>query len=102
MVKQNFEKSKIEESSSNSSFTFGDGLTYQSLKRINLPCWINGTKACIEVDVVDCNIPMLLGKKAMKKGKMIIDFNEDTVQMAGKVIKLRETTSGHYLLPLKF
>ena len=59
-------------------------------------------KANIEVDVVKCNVPLLLSKKAMKKGKMIINFHEDTIQVGGKIAKLQETGSGHYKLPLRF
>ena len=59
-------------------------------------------KANIEVDVVECNIPLLLSKKAMKKGKMCLDFVNDSVIICGKTLKLEETSSGHYILPLKF
>jgi len=98
-----YDQSLIEEKeASNTSFTFGDGNTYKSLKRVILPCWIAGMKANIEVDVVECNIPLLLSKKAMKKGKMCLKFVNDSVTNCDKTFKLEETSSGHYILPLKF
>ena len=97
-----YERNNIVEKKSNTNFTFGSGTTYQSLKCVQLPCCINGMKANIEVDVVKCNVPLLLSKKAMKKGKMIINFHEDTIQVGGKIAKLQETGSGHYKLPLRF
>ena len=92
----------IEIKPSNTNFTFGNGRSYQSTKCAKIPCYVAGMKADIEVDVVNCNIPLLLSKKAMKKGKMCLDFERDCVVVNGKTVKLNETTSGHYILPLQF
>lgn len=82
------------------SFTFGDGKTVSSLKRLLLPCYINGRRCTIETDVVESNIPLLMSKKAMKKGQMCLDFEKDVLVIAGDATKLTNATSGHYLLPL--
>ena len=97
-----YEKSKITEKESKTNFTFGDGKSYQSLKCVTLPCHIGNTRANITVDVVECNVPCLLSKKAMKKGKMALDFEKDTMKVGDLLIPLQETRSGHYKLPLKF
>ena len=95
------EQSLVVETDSSRNFTFGNGRTYHSMKQVNLPCYIGGMKATIKVDIVKCDIPLLLSKDAMKRGKMVINFMNDSVTIGGKVIKLTETSSGHYKLPLK-
>ena len=98
-----YDKACIEEvasQSKNASFTFGDGKAVESSRRLRMPCYINGYRCTIETDIVSCNIPLLLSKKAMKKAKMILNFENDTLTVSGKVVKLSCASSGHYLLPL--
>ena len=95
-----YDKSSIVESDSDASFTFGDGVNISSLKRVVLPCYIHGKRCEIETDVVDCKVPLLLSKKAMKRGKMCLDFEKDTVVIGGKPLKLNVSSAGHYLMPL--
>ena len=44
-----------------------------------MPC-INGKRSAIETNAVTCDIPfLLLGRKSMKKGKIVIDFGYDSL-----------------------
>ena len=95
-----YDKESIKEEPSSSSFTFGDGATVTSLKRVTIPCYISGMRSTIETDVVTCKVPLLLSKKAMKRGKMCLNFETDTVVIEGKSIVLNCTLSSHYLLHL--
>jgi len=95
-----YDRSRIVEKESDASFTFGDGASVPSLMNVILPCYILGNRAEIETDVVECDVPLLLSKKAMKKGKMCIDFEKDTALIGGKSIKLSLSSCGHYLMPL--
>ena len=97
-----YDKKCLVEKSSNSTFTFGDGARVKSLKKINLPCYISDMRAEIEVDVVPCNIPLLMSKTSMKKAKMCLNFGDDSAVVCGRKIKLTSTESGHYILPLSF
>ena len=54
------EKVKLEPSTE--SFTFGDGKTQQSLRKIIFPCWVGGGTGDITADVVKCKIPLLLSR----------------------------------------
>ena len=56
---------KIE--NSESSFRFGAGETFQSSKRVTFPASIADTKITITTYVVECDLPLLLSKDAMKK-----------------------------------
>ena len=59
-------------------------------------------RAVIDVDVVPCNIPLLMSKTSMKKAKMCLNFGDDSAVICGRKIKLTSTESGHYILPLSF
>ena len=55
-----FQQSKIKVDNSESTFTFGDGRTFKSVKCVTIPCAIGGITVEITTDVVDCTIPLLL------------------------------------------
>ena len=95
-----YDQSCVKEEPSKASFTFGDGSSEKSLKRTQIPCYIGGKRCFIETDVVKCNIPLLLSKKAMKKGRMCLNFADDRATLGKLTIPLKCSTSGHYLLPL--
>ena len=94
------ELAMVREEKSSCTFTFGDGETYRSTRRVIFPCWIGGVRSELSTDVVECNLPLLISKQSMKKGKMVLDFGEDSVKIRNKWVKLMVASSGHYMLPL--
>lgn len=94
--------SNVVEANSPTTFTFADGVTVSSLKKVKLPCCIGTKRATIETDVVDCNIPLLLSKRSMKKAEMMLNFSDDSIIIGDEKISLRSASSGHYLMPLSF
>ena len=96
----NLQQSKIKVNNSESTFTFGDGRTFKSMKRVTIPCSIGGISVEITTDVVDCTIPLLLSAKSLKKSKLVWNFGDNTIVIAGKQVTVEETKSGHYILPL--
>lgn len=94
------ERGKIVKNESKAKFSFADGKTVSSLERVTLPCYIGGLYASVTTDVIECDIPLLLSKSAMKKGKMILNFGTDKVELMGARVNLKNSRSGHYLLPL--
>ena len=95
-----YELNRIEEERSTSTFTFADNVTVPSTKRVVLPCSVGGMCGTIKTDVVECNIPLLMSKKSMKRAKMIMNFDTDQVKIHGVIIDLKTSSSGHYLLPI--
>ena len=85
---------------SNAIFKFGDGVEQKSKGQVVIPTLIGNRKVNIEVDVVECDIPLLIGKPSMKRLKMVIDFVNNKATALGQIIKLRTTKSGHYCIPL--
>ena len=65
-----------------------------------LPAVLGGQKVGISTDIVEKDIPLLLSRKAMKKGRMSIDFKNDTAQVFNTQVHLNVTKSGHYTVPL--
>ena len=82
------DRSCIVEKPSTATFTFGDGKRVSSSKILTLPCYINGRRSTVDTDVVTCNIPLLLSKKAMKKGKMILNFEKDALTVGNNVVSI--------------
>ena len=81
-------------------FTFGDGKKVKSMRKVTFPCWFGGKRGLLTVDIVDCNIPLLMSRKAMSRAKMRIDFGNDSAFVGGRNIRLKITRSGHYAIPI--
>ena len=94
------EQNNIIFSESYSTYKFGNGKRFKSLKCVRLPCELAGTKVFILTDVIDAKIPLLLSKSSMKTARMVIDLDSDEVCVLGKKIKAEITSLGHYILPL--
>ena len=94
------EREKMVISPSDQKFTFGDGRSVTSKRKITIPCWMGGERGRLTTDVVDSNIPLLLSRRSMKRSEMVLDFKNDTVRVNGRDIKLKITHTGHYALPL--
>ena len=86
---------------STNCFKFGDGRKVQSSGCVNLPAVIGKTKVSILTDVVDEDIPLLLSKASLKKANSKIDFYNDSIHILGQNLRLFETKTGHYVLPIK-
>ena len=63
------ELAMVKEEKASATFTFGDGVTHKSTKRVVLPCWIGGLRSELTTDFVECCLPLLISKESMKKGK---------------------------------
>ena len=70
------------------------------MKRVTSPCFVAGLRLEITTDVVDCDIPLILSKDAMKRANMVLRFREDTVTVNNLPIKLDTSTSVHYMLSI--
>ena len=94
------EKMKVKYFSSSTSFKFGSGEHVVSSKLVTSLLEIAGRKLNIETEVVNCDLPLLLSKDAMKEAEMSIDFSKDTVIIFGKTQKLLLTSSDHYCISI--
>ena len=81
-------------------FRFGDGNVIRAKSLITLPARVGKRDVLIKANVLDLELPLLLSKGALQKVKAVLNFANNTLTFAGEVINLRETSSGHYCLPL--
>lgn len=79
-------------------FTFADGNTVKSVMRVTIPCVVEGCDVGLVSEVVDCNIPLLLSRVAMKRAGFIVNFGTDQMKFLGNVLRLKVSSSGHYLI----
>ena len=84
-----------------STFKFGAGPLIYSLGTYEIPVCLAGKKVMLKTDVVDCEVPLLLSKSAMKSAGIVINMNSDSAIIFGKSVLLNTTSSGHYCVPLK-
>ena len=98
----NEEMKKIKEEPSDQKFTFGIGATAQAKFRVKVPCWIKGKGGYLTTEVIENDIPLLLSRESLRRMHMILDFGTDTLSSStgNTVVDLRNTSSGHYALPL--
>ena len=93
-------RNKIDYETSQNIFKFGDGRCVKSTGVAYIPATIGKIGVFIKTDIVPEEIPLLLSKYSLKKGRAEMNFLTDTIDMLGQRIKLLETKSGHYVLPI--
>ena len=96
------DKRKITEEPSNQKFTFGIGGTAQAKLRVRVPCWLNGKSGFLMTDVIENDIPLLLSRESLRRMHKILDFGANTLSSStgNTIVELKNTSSGHYALPL--
>ena len=79
-------------------FRFGGGEKRQSVGTFHIPCSLDGQNLILTVDAVDQpGLPCLLSKKAMKRAGTVIDIGNDTAEIWGRKVELKENRAGHYV-----
>ena len=91
---------KVKEYESSTYFKFGGGRKLKSIKKVTIPCEIAGVCCNITTDVVNSDLPLLLGKPSMKKARVILDLENDKASMFGNDVDLHCTSAGHYCIPI--
>ena len=95
----NEELKLVEKSHSTTNFQFGGGRVLQSLYKIQAPILVAGCHVTISFDVVESDIPLLLGKRTMKNWRLVINPSDDTAEFTingeRKHVKLFTSKSGH-------
>ena len=55
-------------------------------------------KIDLQTEIVDADIPLLIGNSALKKGKAVMDIGENKISLLGTIMDMGETNSGHFSL----
>ena len=80
-------------------YKFGIG-NCKAITTAQIPITLGTKKVMLETDVISHDLPLLLSKATMKRASAMLDTENDTITMLGETIKLINTTSGHYAVPL--
>ena len=95
------DRRRIISNSSDHKFRFGVGKTFQSKKEVILPMYIDDIQILMKTQVIEAKIPLLISRNSLKKANASLNFEKDTLNILGKQISLKITTSGHYCIPLR-
>ena len=92
---------KVEESEGKRKFRFGGGEQLKSKREVVIPAYFGDQPVLLKVDVVESDkLPLLISLKTQKAAQTVLDTVRDVALMAGVVIKLGKTKSGHYCVDL--
>ena len=83
-------------------FNFGE-TTYKSRAILEIPMKLKGKKFYMRTEILQGDIPWLIGKKTMSRMCMSLDMSRNTVSIGvldGMVVNLREDEQGHLRLPV--
>ena len=81
-------------------YQFGGGECRFSTKKIGLPAIIGGMKLTILTEVIDADIPLLIGANSLEKSDAILDFGEMKAQFFSVHVPIMKVGSGHYCITI--
>ena len=90
----------VKTKNSNNNFCFGDGLNYRSKCNVIMPIYVGQCRHELCVDVVDCNVPLLLSRKTLLRAKAKIDVEMATICFLGVTVPLIISSTGHLCLSI--
>ena len=79
-------------------YKFGNGKPVIAKETLSLPVTIADREVLLTTDV---DIPLLIGKSALKKADAVINFKDDTIELFGEKERLLVNSSGHYMIPVQ-
>ena len=91
---------KVKLDSSSKIYKFGGGERRRSLGVATIPVNFAGMNVCIKTEVVDAEIPLLIGNSSLKKADAVMHFSSRTAEFFNKKVLLKETSSGHYSMDI--
>ena len=89
-----------EDKPSKTVYQFGGGEKRTSLKRIGLPAMIGDIKVTIVTEIVDADIPLLIGANSLEVSKAVIDFGGMNARFFSTEVPLMKVGSGHFCISL--
>ena len=95
------DRRRIISKSSDHKFRFGVGKIFHSKEEVILPMYIDDIQILMKIQVIEAKIPLLISRNSLKKANAHLNFEKDTLDILGKQISLKVTTSGHYCIPLR-
>ncbi len=85
---------------SKNKFRFGSGALFPSEYNILIPIYVGSSNYTLSVDIVKCNIPLLLSRETLKRAQAKIDIGRSLISFLGVTIPLTISSSGHMCLAI--
>jgi hypothetical protein len=95
------DKKSVEIFPSNRVYKFGGGEKRASKYIVRFPCNLAGKNVFMKTEVIDENLPLLLGNSSLKAAGAILHISEQKAIIMGREVKMREESSGHFSLEVR-
>ena len=96
-----YEQSLVKNGSpSKTIYQFGGGERRVSIKRLELPIVIGDLKIKITTEVVEADIPLLIGANSLESSKAVLDFGAMQATIFSVTVPLIKVSSGHFCIDL--
>ena len=86
--------------SSDKVFQFGGGEKRKSYGCLKLPTMIGDKLIYISIDIVDAEIPLLIGSNSMEAAGTVLDFKSHSAMFFDEEVEMIKIGSGHYCIDL--
>ena len=94
------QKEKVRINPSSRVYKFGGGERRPSKYVVQFPCNLAGKNVNIRTEVINENLPLLLGNSSLKAAEAILYISEQKASILGKEVEMKEEASGHFSLEI--
>ena len=94
------QKKKVIIEPSSRVYKFGGGERRASKYAVKFPCNLAGKNCSIRTEVIDENLPLLLGNSSLKAAKAVLFIAEQKAVILGREVEMREESSGHFSMEI--
>ena len=87
------DKQKVKLFKSQKVFKFGGGERRNSKCILEFPCCLGGLNIKLRSEVIDADLPLLLGNNSLEKAEAILDIGKRKIQLFNKILSMSSTSS---------
>ena len=97
---KDYDEDSIPREDGGTQFQFGGGEMRKSIMRIGLPCMVGDEKVTLFTEVVNAEIPLLIGTNSLEKAKAKLDFGLHRATIFETEVEMFRVGSGHFCIQL--
>ena len=94
------QKKKVKVEPTSRIYKFGGGERRPSKYVVKFPCNLAGRNVNIKTEVIDENLPLLLGNSSLKAAEAVLYIAEQKAIILGKEVEMKEEISGHFSMKI--
>ena len=81
-------------------YQFGGGERRASIETLDIPAIIGGLRIMIKTEVVEADIPLLIGANSLETSKTVLNFGTLEAKIFSVTVPLMKVSSGHFCITL--